>query len=187
MYPQETLSGSDLQRPLLPPSSACEDPMQVERLKPSVEERHCRNTNNLCFYSWAKIISYVGKLQHLGFYSSQCISVPAILTYSFGFCFTLQVFVDFGSSGNFIHSSLVSKYSLPITYLEKPLSISSINGEVLAESIFFSKHWGKQCCFSCIPLLKPTKPLATVLLGLPIYYSDDKMRPYCHRNHTIAL
>lgn len=49
--------------------------------------------------------------------------------------FAVSAFVDPGSVSNVIHSSLVAKHCLPVTRLEKSLSISSISREVLAGSI----------------------------------------------------
>lgn len=51
--------------------------------------------------------------------------------------FQVSAFVDSGSAGNFIHSSLVAQHQLPLVRLEKPLSVSSINGEILPEPVWF--------------------------------------------------
>lgn len=90
-------------------------------------------------------LSYeAGKLQCLGFmreatlcedYSSLRITMPAALVTQSGTSCAVQAFVDAGLVGNFIHSSLIAKHHLLVTRLEKPLSIASINKEVLLGTI----------------------------------------------------
>lgn len=42
-----------------------------------------------------------------------------------------------GSVGNFIHSSLVAQHQMPLVLLQKPLSVSSINGDILPGPVQF--------------------------------------------------
>lgn len=69
------------------------------------------------------------------------------------------------------HSTLVAKHHLPVIRLEKPLSVSSINGEVLTGSVQFytvplSLRIGtlhqENISFYVLP-----KSTCTILLGLP--------------------
>lgn len=130
----------------------------MEGLRLSVEECTRRNSNNLWYVCtvWAK--NYFlqdcqvrpGKLQCLGFVrevilgedsSSQCLHVLATMISLLGPSFVVLTLVDSGSGKKFIHSSLKEKHHLPVTHLKKPLSISSINREVLAGSSIAQYHW----------------------------------------------
>lgn len=64
----------------------------------------------------------------------EAIALNTLISFS-TFFFPVQAF---GSSNNFTHSSLVTLHQLPLICYDKLLSIVSIDGEVLLESILLS-------------------------------------------------
>lgn len=102
---------------------------------------------------------------------SQCLNFPATLILPYGTNLSVSAFVDSGFAGNFIHSSLVTKHQISVIQLEKLLSVSSINDEVLPGPVQFclvplSLHIGAlhqdNISFYVLP-----KSTCTLLLGLP--------------------
>lgn len=68
----------------------------------------------------------VGEVSLVRLYFSHRISMPATLA-SQESLFMVQLFVQSIGGVKFTHSFLLTLHQLPVTFLEKPLSISSIN------------------------------------------------------------
>lgn len=88
-----------------------------------------------------------------------------------GCSFSVQTFVDSGSAGNFIHSSLVGKTHLLVICLQKPLTISLISVNVLPGTI---QYCTVPLCFQKgalhrekISFRNLQKSTCSLLIGLP--------------------